>query len=59
MATCFKAGIENAAIAPALAISYFSPLAILPAVVYGTTQNLLAVTIFAPYFPRQVPRLRR
>lgn len=50
IAASFEVGIENAAIAPALALSYFSPLAIIPAVVYGKTQNLLAVTVFAPYY---------
>jgi bile acid:Na+ symporter, BASS family len=53
VASSFEVGIENAAIAPALAISYFGPLAIIPAVVYGKTQNLLAVTLFAPYFRKQ------
>jgi bile acid:Na+ symporter, BASS family len=56
VASCFEVGIENAAIAPALAISYFGPLAILPAIVYGKTQNLLAVTLFAPYFQKQAER---
>jgi bile acid:Na+ symporter, BASS family len=52
VSSCFEVGIENAAIAPALAISYFGPLAIIPAIVYGKTQNLLAVTLFAPYFQK-------
>ena len=56
VSACFEVGIENAAIAPALAISYFGPLAIIPAVVYGKTQNLLAVALFAPYFQRQAER---
>lgn len=56
VASSFEVGIENAAIAPALAISYFSPLAIIPAVVYGKTQNLLAVTVFAPYYQRRAQR---
>jgi len=53
IASCFEVGVENAAIAPALAATYFSPLAILPAVVYGKTQNLLAVLIFARRFNKQ------
>jgi BASS family bile acid:Na+ symporter len=57
VAASFEVGVENAAVAPALAISYFSPLAIVPAVVYGKTQNLLAVTIFAPYYQRKADRL--
>lgn len=56
VASCFEVGIENAAIAPALAIGHFGPLAIIPAVVYGKTQNLLAVTIFAPYFQKLAER---
>ncbi len=56
VASSFEIGIENAAIAPALAISYFGPLALLPAVVYGKTQNLLAVTVFVPYFLRKNDR---
>lgn len=57
VAASYEVGIENAAIAPALAISYFGPLALLPAVVYGKTQNLLAVTIFAPLYARKQERL--
>jgi len=53
VASCFEVGIENAAIAPALALAFFSPLAMIPAVVYGKTQNLLAVTIFVPWFQRK------
>lgn len=56
VASCFEVGIENAAIAPALAIGHFGPLAILPALVYGKTQNLLAATLFAPYFQKQAER---
>jgi bile acid:Na+ symporter, BASS family len=56
VASCFEVGIENAAIAPALAIGHFGPLALLPALVYGKTQNLLAVTLFAPYFQRRAER---
>src|SRR5699024_2454312 len=32
VAASYEVGVENAAIAPALAISYFGPLALLPAV---------------------------
>ncbi|GAA5165667.1 MULTISPECIES: bile acid:sodium symporter family protein [Amycolatopsis] len=53
IASCFEVGVENAAIAPALAASYFGPLAIVPAVVYGKTQNLLAVMVFARRFQRR------
>lgn len=53
VASCFEVGIENAAIAPALAVGYFGPLAIVPAIVYGKTQNLLAVTLFVPYFQKK------
>ncbi len=53
VASTFEVGIENAAIAPALALAFFSPLALIPAVVYGKTQNLLAVTIFVPWFQRK------
>lgn len=53
IASCFEVGVENAAIAPALAASYFSPLAILPAVVYGKTQNLVAVLIFTRRFQKR------
>lgn len=56
VASCFEVGIENAAIAPALAIGHFGPLALLPALVYGKTQNLIAVTLFAPYFQKQAER---
>ncbi|WP_435154043.1 bile acid:sodium symporter family protein [Amycolatopsis sacchari] len=53
IASCFEVGVENAAIAPALAAGYFGPLAIVPAVVYGKTQNLLAVMVFARRFQRR------
>ena len=57
ISSCFEVGVENAAIAPALAVSYFNPLAILPAVVYGKTQNLLAVLIFTRRFQKENERL--
>ncbi|NUL49268.1 bile acid:sodium symporter family protein [Cellulosimicrobium funkei] len=57
VAASYEVGIENAAIAPALAISYFGPLALLPAVVYGKTQNIMAASIFAPYFLRKAEKL--
>jgi BASS family bile acid:Na+ symporter len=50
--------VENAAIAPALAATYFNPLALVPAVVYGKTQNILAVTIFVRKFRRERGGLR-
>lgn len=59
IASCFEVGVENAAIAPALAVAYFSPLAMVPAIVYGKTQNILAVTIFARRFQRTGERLER
>ncbi len=57
IAASFEVGVENAAIAPALAATYFNPLAIVPAVVYGKTQNILAVTIFARKFQKDNERL--
>jgi BASS family bile acid:Na+ symporter len=59
VAASYEVGIENAAIAPALAVSYFGPLALLPAVVYGKTQNLLAAAVFAPYFLRKGEKLEK
>ncbi|MFF5986673.1 bile acid:sodium symporter family protein [Prauserella flavalba] len=53
IASSFEVGVENAAIAPALAATYFNPLAIVPAIVYGKTQNILAVTIFVRKFQRE------
>lgn len=53
IASCFEVGVENAGIAPVIAAAYFSPLAILPAVVYGKTQNLIGVLIFVRHFQKQ------
>lgn len=52
IASCFEVGVENAGIAPVIAAAYFSPLAILPAVVYGKTQNLIGVLIFVREFQK-------
>ncbi|MFC5747595.1 bile acid:sodium symporter family protein [Actinomadura rugatobispora] len=59
IASCFEVGVENAAIAPALAATYFNPLAIVPAIVYGKTQNILAVTIFVRKFQKENEALER
>ncbi|GAB3497286.1 bile acid:sodium symporter family protein [Nocardiopsis coralliicola] len=56
IAASYEVGVENAAIAPALAATYFNPLAIVPAVVYGKTQNLLAAAVFAKKFLRDLER---
>ncbi|MBK1783481.1 bile acid:sodium symporter family protein [Prauserella cavernicola] len=59
IASSFEVGVENAAIAPALAATYFNPLAIVPAIVYGKTQNILAVTIFVRKFQKQHDELEQ
>ncbi|MCL6592331.1 MAG: bile acid:sodium symporter family protein [Alicyclobacillus sp.] len=53
IASCFEIGVENAAIAPTLAVHYFGPLAAIPGILYGKIQNLLAITIFVRKFQNE------
>ena len=54
IAASFEVGIQNAAVAPTIASMYFGPLAILPAIIYGKTQNILAASIFVPFFRKKL-----
>ncbi|MDL2281125.1 bile acid:sodium symporter [Selenomonadales bacterium OttesenSCG-928-I06] len=50
IAACFEVGVENAALTSVVALQFFGPMVALPAILYGKVQNIIAVSIFVPYF---------
>lgn len=52
VASCFEVGVENASLSTVIAINHFSPLAALPAIIYGKLQQLLAIGVFVSWFQK-------
>jgi BASS family bile acid:Na+ symporter len=52
VAACFEVGVENASLSMVVARNHFSPLAAIPAVLYGKIQNLLAISVFVSRFQK-------
>jgi len=49
---CYEVGVQNSALTSGIALTHFSPLTALPAILYGKLQNLMAAMIFVKYFAK-------